>query len=138
MQIGELAKKVGISTQAIRYYERIGLLKISARTPSGYRLYDQESEAFLQFVKKAQDLGFTLQEIKTIWGIKVSGEKPCRYVAEQLQEKIRDVEEKIMRLEEFRDLLLGIHRKCQESEPSLNVSYSICPIIESAVDNEGR
>ncbi len=94
MRIGELARKVGITTQAIRYYERIGLLEKPARTPSGYRLYDQEAVEFLQFVKKAQGLGFELREIKTIWEIKTTGRRPCAYVVEQTEKKILEVQKR--------------------------------------------
>jgi DNA-binding transcriptional MerR regulator len=75
MRIGQLAKKVGITTQAVRYYERIGLLEEPVRSPSGYRQYDEHAVDFLRFIKKAQQLGFNLQEIKTIWNIVSSGKK---------------------------------------------------------------
>ena len=64
MRIGELAKKVGITTQAIRYYERIGLFENPARNPSGYRIYEDDAVDFLMFVKKAQSLGFKLRRSK--------------------------------------------------------------------------
>ena len=58
-----------------------------SRSPSGYRLYSEETERFLRFLKKARVLGFTLQEIKAIWEIRATGRKPCKYVKEQSQRK---------------------------------------------------
>jgi DNA-binding transcriptional MerR regulator len=78
MQIGKLGKRVGVTTQTIRYYERIGLLPAPVRSPTGYRLYSQETEAFLKFLKKAQKLGFTLREIKAVWDIKAARQKGLR------------------------------------------------------------
>ncbi len=130
MRIGELARKVGITTQAIRYYERIGLLEKPARTPSGYRLYGQETVEFLQFVKKAQGLGFELKEIKTIWEIKTTGTRPCAYVVEQTEKKILEVQKKVRELMDFRLVLLEIERKWRTHKTLHDEDCTVCPLIE--------
>jgi DNA-binding transcriptional MerR regulator len=132
LRIGELAKRVGITTHAIRYYERIGLLGATPRSPSGYRLYSTEAEAFLRFLKKAQGFGFTLQEVKTIWEIRATGKRPCGYVSEQVQKKIDELEQKIRELQDLRQMLVDMQNERQALEPLQNASQCICPIIERA------
>jgi MerR family mercuric resistance operon transcriptional regulator len=132
MRIGELAKKVGITTQAIRYYERIGLFENPARNPSGYRIYEDHAVDFLQFVKKAQSLGFNLQEIKTIWKIVSSGKKPCGYVLKQTENRLREVDKRIEDLRVFRLLLLDILKQRQLLDSFPEGSCAICPLIEAA------
>ncbi|MEW6665824.1 MAG: heavy metal-responsive transcriptional regulator [Thermodesulfobacteriota bacterium] len=130
MRIGELAKKVGVSTRAIRYYERIGLLGKTHRSASGYRIYSEESIAFLLFLKKAQKAGFTLQEIKTIWEIRSTGKKPCDYVKEQAWRKVQEIEQKIRELEELRATLADMQEGWKALEPLEYESRCICPLIE--------
>jgi len=131
MRIGELARKAGVSTRAIRYYERIGLLGKTVRSPSGYRLYTDEALAFIHFLKKAQRIGFTLQEIRTIWEVRATGKKPCGFVKEQVQRKVLDIEQKIKELEELRQLLLDKHNEWKASVTLENESICICPLIEA-------
>jgi DNA-binding transcriptional MerR regulator len=131
MQIGKLAKRVGVTTQAIRYYERIGLLGEPSRSPSGYRLYSEETERFLLFLKKARMLGFTLQEIKAIWEIRAKGKKPCGYVREETQKKVLELTQKIMELEELRQILIDIQKDWGAPELSeQDEIHCICPLIE--------
>jgi len=130
MKIGELAKKVGITTQAVRYYERIGLLEEPVRTSSGYRQYDEHAVDFLRFVKKAQQLGFNLQEVKTIWNIVSSGRKPCGYVLKQTEQKLVEVDKRIEELQEFRLLLLNILRKRKILDTLPEDICTVCPVIE--------
>ncbi len=130
IQIGELAKKIGISTRAIRYYERIGLLKNTKRSPSGYRLYGENAVVLLEFLKKAQKVGFTLQEIQAIWEIRNSGKKPCSYVKEHAKKKIDAIEQKIRELEELRNLLIEIQKGWDTIEMLEDQRKSVCPLIE--------
>ncbi len=133
MQIGKLAKRLGVSPQTIRCNERIGLPVNPARSPSGYRLCDEQTEAFLRFLKKAQKLGFTLQEIKTIWEIRATGKKPCGYVKEQARKKVLQLTQKIQELEELRQILVVIQN--ERDVPALSgqdESHRVCPLIEGA------
>lgn len=72
LTIGRLAKAVGVNIQTVRYYERLRLLGPSARRPSGYRIYGEDEERRLRFIKNAQALGFTLQEIAELLNLRVS------------------------------------------------------------------
>jgi DNA-binding transcriptional MerR regulator len=83
MRIGELAERAGISAKAIRYYEQIGILAPPARTPSGYRAYDQAALGRLGFERAAQALGLPLGEIRQIIAFRDNGTplRPCRRAA---------------------------------------------------------
>lgn len=75
--IGQLAKAVGVNIQTVRYYERLRLLGPSARRPSGYRIYGGDEERRLRFIKNAQALGFTLQEIAELLKLSVTSTARC-------------------------------------------------------------
>lgn len=83
LKIGEVAKLSGIGIEALRFYERSGLLGRPRRTGSGYRLYDREVLDHLDFIKRAQVLGFSLDEIKQIIAEKQAGDSPCEAVRER-------------------------------------------------------
>ena len=74
MRIGELAGRLGVNPKTIRYYESIGLLPDPGRTPSGYRVYDEDAVDRLRFIRTAQRLGVTLDEVKEILGFRERGE----------------------------------------------------------------
>ncbi len=80
MRIGELADQLGINTKTIRYYEEIGLVPRAPRTPSGYRDYREADVARLAFIKSAQRLGLSLEEVREILSLRERGEAPCAYV----------------------------------------------------------
>ncbi len=125
--IGELARKSGLNSKTIRYYETVGLLPEPDRTPSGYRYYPDKVVDKLKFIKKAQRLGFTLQEIKEILLLKEEGTKPCLHVKSMVQKKIRDLEEII---KESKALCENLHTLLK-SKP-LPKKGMICPHIEAA------
>ncbi len=100
MRIGELAEEVGVTTEAIRYYEKLGLIAAPERTPSGYRDHKQPALERLRFVRTAQTVGFTLGEIGEVLELRDNGETPCDHVrhliaqhAEDLQQRITDLQE---------------------------------------------
>src|SRR3546814_457103 len=84
MRIGELAARLAINTKTIRYYEGIGLLPPPDRTASGYRAYDEDDVERLTFIKTAQRLGITLDEIREILAFRERGERPCEYVRDEI------------------------------------------------------
>src|SRR6266478_271506 len=77
--VGELARKAGTTRKALRLYEAAGLLAPARRTSSGYRVYSQEALPLLSFILKARRIGFSVAEIKSIVGIRRSGQAPCRH-----------------------------------------------------------
>ncbi len=80
LKIGEVARRAGVGVETLRFYERSGLLDRPARTEGGYRLYDADALKTLEFIKRAQSLGFTLEEIKRIIAESRAGQRPCAEV----------------------------------------------------------
>jgi DNA-binding transcriptional MerR regulator len=95
MRIGQLAGEAGITTEAVRYYEKVGLLAAPARTSSGYRDYDDPAVTRLRFIRTAQTVGFTLGEIGEILDLRDNGETPCDHVRLLIARHAADLEERI-------------------------------------------
>src|SRR5258708_29519054 len=95
IQIGQVAWRTGLSVDAIRFYEKAGLLPRPARTESGYRLYQQREVADLEFIQKAQQLGFSLHEIRELHSIKRHPHEACTHVQELIVHKL-DVGNRIL------------------------------------------
>ena len=130
MRIGELAKRAGVTTDTIRYYERQGLLGRPARTPSGYRDYDDTALDDLGFIKKGQTLGLRLTDVREVIAITSGGKFPCDHVRATITARLQEVEEKICELQDLRSTLLDAFARLDTlTEP---VPGCRCAIIESA------
>lgn len=103
--IGTVARKTGVSPPAIRYYEAIGLLPPSARSASGYRRYSDAAVEELRFIKRAQALGFSLEEVGEILALSRAGEAPCDRVISFTEQHVTALEERIQTLQHLRDHL---------------------------------
>ncbi|MFQ5723780.1 MAG: heavy metal-responsive transcriptional regulator [Terriglobia bacterium] len=128
--IGRVAQAAGVNVQTVRFYERVGLLPRPARTPSGYRLYPPETPDRLQFIKQAQALGFSLEEIKEILRLKYGGRSPCDCVRGLLEEKLRRVEQEMGALQRFRQELRRVLARSQRLPRLPHRASAICPIIQ--------
>jgi len=125
-KIGELARDAGVNVETVRYYERRRLLKQPRRTAGGRR-YDDEALRVLQFVKRVQELGFSLdeaQELLSLWSSQ--SDRTCARVRAAAYIKLRAVEEKIRDLDGIRRVLVDLTRSC----PGDGVA-STCPILNS-------
>src|SRR4051812_588648 len=100
MGIGAIAKRAGVSTDTVRYYERNGLLAPQARLASGYRRYGGLQLARLRFIRRAQDLGFTLKEVRELMSL--SQQRDVARVKRAAQRRLADVEQRITSLERVR------------------------------------
>jgi DNA-binding transcriptional MerR regulator len=98
MRSGELARTTGVSTDTLRHYERLGLLKRPARTQGNYREYEPAAEQRVKLIQRALKIGFTLRELKEILGQRESGSAPCRRVRDLLGAKIRQVDAQLRNL----------------------------------------
>jgi len=129
-QIGELAARSGITPDALRYYERLGLLQAPRRTRGGFRVYSADTLDRLRFIKQAQTVGLTLHEIGELVGYQDQGGlKRCRQVRDLLKAKLADLQAKLTELGEFRDTLSGYLGKCEQT---LGGGASAdCPVIET-------
>jgi DNA-binding transcriptional MerR regulator len=101
-KIGEIARDSGVGVETLRFYENRGLIEPAARTQAGYRLYDDAVFARLQFIKKAQSIGFTLDEIAQIISDSARGHTPCADVRRLAGEKLAALEERIRQLQRYR------------------------------------
>lgn len=115
--IGTLAKAVGVNIQTVRYYERLRLLGPSARRPSGYRIYGEDEVRRLRFIKNAQALGFTLQEIAELLNLKASTRTRCGDVQRKAEDKLRCVEVKMQDLQALARALRNLIRTCRAGQP---------------------
>ena len=127
MRIGELAGQLGVTTKAIRFYERIGLLPDPPRTPSGYRSYEEADVDRLVFIKTAQRLGLTLDEIKEIIAFRDRGEQPCGYVADVLQRQVTDLDARIREMRALRDELRRLQASAAQG---MTAESKFCGVIE--------
>lgn len=124
--IGKVASGAGVNVQTVRYYERRGLLPKAPRTASGYRTYDTEAVARLRFIKRAQDLGFSLEEITELLELRVEHGAACTAVEAKAKDKIAMVERKIDELQRMKSVLTELSRACEQRELTGD-----CPILEA-------
>lgn len=102
MRIGEVATRAGVSVQAVRLYERLGILKRVARLRSGYRDYSQDSVALIRFIKQAQQHGFTLMEIKSLIDLRDVQRGKAEQARRLAEAKLHSIDAQIKRLTEQR------------------------------------
>ncbi|MFQ5551203.1 MAG: heavy metal-responsive transcriptional regulator [Gemmatimonadales bacterium] len=102
MRIGELARMAEVTTDTIRYYERIGLLQPPERTASGYRNYSLETLDDLTFVKKAQASGLKLDDVREVMRISAGGVAPCDHVKATVTQRLQEVEGRLAELRALR------------------------------------
>ena len=133
MTIGKMAKKVGISTDAVRFYERRGLIAEPARTRSNYRVYPPEDAVRLRFIKRAKDLGFSLSEIKELLAMRHDPSASKADVKKRTEIKIRGIREKIADLSRILGALEHLAGSCDGHGP-----ISDCPIIEALDEQHGE
>jgi DNA-binding transcriptional MerR regulator len=126
MQIGVVAKKIGLSVDAIRFYERNGLLPRPPRTEGGFRRYAENDVETLAFVRRVQGLGFKLSEVRGLLRLRDNRLQPCAPVKRRLEEKLADVQRKLSDLHKLEhDLRLAL-RTCNRE---LRKRDAHCPIL---------
>ncbi len=133
LTIGQVAKKAGVNVETIRYYERLGHIPKPPRPKSGYRQYSEETVNRIQFIKRAQKLGFTLKEISELLSLKVDSGNTCADVKRRAETKITDIEEKIHNLQGIKKALVRLVAMCRGKGPT-----GECPIIEVLEAKEGK
>ncbi len=131
LKIGELAKQTGLSVGTLRYYSDLGVLHPVQRGNNGYRYYSLDASQQVEFIKKAQSLGFTLEEIKQILDVRDRGEKPCSLVQSLLNQKIEQLEIQIKQMTLFKAELEEYRTAWKNNpHPKSNVK-EVCPLISS-------
>ncbi|MGH8945484.1 MAG: MerR family DNA-binding protein [Acidimicrobiia bacterium] len=130
MQIGDVARKVGLATSAIRFYEEAGLLPEADRTASGYRTYDPSVIDRITFIRAGQAVGLTLAELGEVLQIRDRGEPPCRHVGELIARRIGEIDERIRELRRLRMDLVALSTAATDIDPDECTPDSICKILE--------
>ena len=129
LKIGQVAKQTGVAVGALRYYESLGLLQ-SSRGKNSYRYYPSETVHQVQFIKKAQTLGFSLEEIGEVLTVYQQGDVPCEFVQSLLNEKIQHLETQIQEMTAFKAGLEQYRDRWETAQPKSEPG-NICPLIET-------
>jgi|SRR5579864_840901 len=133
MKIGAVAKQAGMTVEAVRFYERQGLLPRPPRTDAGYRVYADADVRRLQFVRQAKRLGFSLQEIVRILRLRERGHCPCDEVIETLEGHLREAEDQLQRLQAFRDEIARMLKQWKRNGTPRVPGEVICGLIERTI-----
>ena len=136
-KIGELAQKTGLGVGNLRYYSDLGLLNPIKRGDNGYRYYNGDSIQQVEFIKKAQTIGFTLDEIKQILNVRHQGKTPCDLVKALLNSKIGELELKIQQMTLFKAELEEYRQDWENYSPLNFDMQEVCPLI-STVSLKGQ
>lgn len=126
ISIGVLSRRAGVTVEAIRYYEQVGILAPAERKSSGYRLFDCETLRTLRFIKQGQNLGFSLSQIKQLLDFKVNPRSSCKELHQFFAEHLEDLNMKIQELQRMRKAVEEI-----KSRPCSKRGTKVCKIIQS-------
>jgi len=118
--IGQLANAASVATSTLRYYEREGLLKPAARSRAGYRLYDPSATQQLHFIRSAQAVGFSLQDIKALFAL--DERTSCKQVQGIIEERLDEIGRRIAELKSVQRTLAGALARCKKSR-------KVCPVL---------
>lgn len=131
LRIGELSKETDISVSALRYYEQIGLFTPAYKAESKYRYYKESDISLAIFIKKAQYLGFSLDEVREILNERKSGKSACPKVRLFAKSKITELQEKVNELKKLENSLKGYITECQSELADEPSDSSVCKLIEN-------
>lgn len=132
LTIGRVAERAGVGVETVRFYEREGLIDQPARPRSGYRTYPERVISELRFIRRSQELGFSLREVDELMSLRLDPEANSADVKVRAEAKISEIEEKIADLQRMRDALRQLTAACDGNRP-----VEECPILE-ALDTEGN
>lgn len=132
LKVGDVAKRAAVNLQTIHFYEREGLLPKPPRTTSNYRMYSEDAVRRVRFIKRAQELGFALKDIRELLSLRATPGSRCADIRQRAIAKLRDIDEKIATLQRMRKALTKLTAECAGRRP-----ITACPILE-ALDSEDR
>jgi MerR family mercuric resistance operon transcriptional regulator len=130
LTIGKVASAAGVNVETVRYYQRSGLIPEPPRPPGGVRRYPAETVARLRFIKRAQELGFSLAEVRRL--LALGDPQSCGKARALAAEKLAMVRERLDDLERMRETLEALIRRCDAASGKVH-----CPIIESLAGRAG-
>lgn len=117
LQIGQVSRRTGLSVDTIRFYEKSGLLSEPSRSGGGYRLFQEKEIADLEFIRRAQKLGFTLGEIRQLLNIHRQPVRACEHVQSIIDHKLTEVHAKIEELTALEAALSEALKRCRSMPP---------------------
>src|SRR5215204_4599156 len=129
LKIGEVSKRSGVGVEALRFYEKSGLLDLPSRTYNGYRVYGEEVLERLAFIKQAQALGFSLDEVRRIVEDARKGQSPCDEVREIVRRRMEELDERLRELQRHRKEL---KRTLEEWDKVGRAPGHLCGLIEGS------
>lgn len=132
LTIGQLAKRLQVNIETIRYYERQGLIPTPPRPESGYRKFPEDTISRIRFIKHAQQVGFTLTEISELLSLRVDPDTTCAEIKQRAEAKIVEIKKKIQALERMKRALTRLKAACRGRGP-----VGECPILE-ALEGDGE
>lgn len=135
-RIGEVAAQAGVSVDTVRYYERRRLLPRASRTRSGFRVFTSETVERIRFIKQAQDIGLSLNEISELLSSEGSADE-CRRVSNLLRKKLSELDERLKLMRDFRRTLAHYLAEC-EGELQRQGESAACPMIEEITHKENK
>ncbi|MDK8193188.1 Hg(II)-responsive transcriptional regulator [Paenibacillus sp. UMB7766-LJ446] len=130
---GDISKLCNVNKETLRYYERKGLIAEPVRSDAGYRLYPEDTVKRIMFIKRIQELGFTLSEINKLLGVVDKDDVRCADMHDFVVQKLEDVRLKIRDLERIECMLKDLKDRCPDEK-----AIHECPIIESLIDHEDK
>jgi DNA-binding transcriptional MerR regulator len=130
MRIGELALQAGVNPQTLRYYERRGLLEAARGATSGFREYLPDAVRQVRFIRRAQDLGFTLEEIRDLLVLWPDSSTSCPTVQARARTTLERIDGKLADLREMRGALAKYVAACQNRAGS-----EACPLLEDLAES---
>jgi len=132
LTIGHVARRVGMRSSAIRYYEKRGILRPAVRQANSYRIYSEDTVKLLLFVRRVQSLGITLKEIKPLLSLASQGQRPCGHVKQIARNHLDEIDAKIRSLQALRNELRALLRR-KAGQPHGN---EVCPIIQRSLPSK--
>jgi MerR family mercuric resistance operon transcriptional regulator len=133
MRTSQLAERAGVNSETLRYYERRGLLEQPPRTPGGYRDYPVSAVELLRFIKRAQELGFTLVEVEELLHLETGGPDSCQAARALAEARKADLDARIADLRRFSDSLGDLIDTCDLPRRDRS-----CPLLETLEDGSIR
>jgi MerR family mercuric resistance operon transcriptional regulator len=138
MRTSELAERAGVNTQTLRYYERRGLLARPPRSTSGYRNYPASAVQLLRFVKRVQELGFSLDEAAELVHLAAGGPQACASARAMATARLSEIERRLADLQRMRDSLAELVATCDLPPRDRQCSLLQALQSEDIVDGVGR
>jgi Hg(II)-responsive transcriptional regulator len=126
MTRGEVARRAGVGGETVRFYEREGLLDEPRRTRSGYRQYDAAALARLKFIRRAQELGFSLREIRDLLALRLDDEADCTDVQQRAERRLAEVRARIRDLRRMEARLKELTAACDANRRKME-----CPLLDT-------